>query len=92
MTGSGSPALWVACPAPAAPCDHVHIHTTIPNNGVNIIITYCNGATILNQGNTMTDANGNGDFAFNAPTGSGQATIALQAQSGVSTSFKWNCA
>jgi hypothetical protein len=88
ISGYGTPNPWVAC---GNSCDTVVIHTSVPNNGINIIITYCNGATILNNGATTTDGNGNATWSFNGPGGSGNASVHLQAASGASTAFNWPC-
>ncbi len=86
------------CPGNTA-CDQLNIHTSVPNNGISLIITACNGATYLSQtdpqyANATTDAQGNLTFLFNeqGPNTRATADVALQAQSGASAHVYPPCA
>jgi hypothetical protein len=91
------PAPWTVCPG--TPCDQLNIHTSVPNNGISLIITACNGATYLSQtdpqyANAATDSSGNLTFLFNeqGPNTRATADVALQTQSGASAHVYPPCA
>lgn len=73
---SWSPTKWIACPG-SSNCDSVTVHTSVPNTGVNLIITACNNATVLSASsnpNATTDGNGNYTFSFNGQGPKSQPT------------------
>jgi hypothetical protein len=81
-----SPNTWTQCSG-GVKCLSVTVHTSVPNDGVNLIITACNGAQILSASynpNATTDASGNYTFSFNQPTASNRnkADVWATAQGG----------
>jgi hypothetical protein len=97
ISGNGIPNPWKTC---SNSCDTVVVHTSVPNNGVSILIVYPyiasgGGTTILNNGTTTTDASGSATWSFSGPGGCSSsypnAAVQLIAQSGASTTFSWPC-
>jgi hypothetical protein len=74
--------------------DSVMVHTSIPNDGVNLLITNCTGGTVLNQGSGVTDGNGDYTFTFTQVANSSQpyAAVSAQEQNGYSGSASPPCA
>jgi hypothetical protein len=65
----------------------VNVHTSVPNDGVNLLIKNCAGGTVLNNGNGVTDSNGDYTFTFpiaepGPPYTLKHATINAQDQTG----------
>lgn len=84
-----SPATWTGGAGAS-----ISVHTSVPNDGVNMIISFPQG-TVLSAGTSFsgTDGSGNGTFSFTAAgcSGGGQATALVEAQNGNSTEVKVPC-
>ena len=88
VTATASPTPWVGGQGA-----QVDVVTSTPNTGVNIIINFSNGATILNNGQGQTDGSGNYTFSFTVPSSvtGGQADVVIMAASGAGTTIHQRC-
>ncbi len=80
-SATASPATWTRNQNAA-----VVVFTSVPNQGVNILVGWPSGAcpSTINGGQGMTDGGGNYTFSFTVPScaGTGQANVAVMSQFG----------
>ena len=88
--GSGSVSA-TASPTPwrSGAQGQVNVSTSSPNIPINIIISFPNGATVLNNGAGQTDGSGNYTFAFTVPSGLTGGTAHAVIEAGYSSGIKY---
>ncbi len=94
--GGGGTVSATASPTPwyGGQGAQVNVVTSSPNTGINIIINFSNGATILNNGQGQTDGSGQYTFSFTVPSSvtGGHADVVVMASSGAGTTIHQPCA
>ncbi len=76
VTGTPSPTVWNG-----GKSVHFTVHTSAPNVGLALIITFPGGGTVLDENGEQSDSNGNYTSSFKTPSGisAGKADVYIQA-------------